>query len=157
MGARATQSADGEPLTAERLAVHIQELLGGDRGRRVEFRITAPRLHFARAEQVAQSLAALIRNSLDASPPTAAVVVTMAHELREVAITIEDHGAGIPEHVLARIGEPFFTTKQPGHGMGLGVFLARTFVESRGGALVIESNPGRGTRAIVRLPAEPTA
>jgi two-component system sensor histidine kinase RegB len=59
----------------------------------------------------------------------------------------------IPADVLARVGEPFFTTKQPGRGMGLGVFLARAFVESRGGALVIESDPGRGTRAEVRLPA----
>jgi two-component system sensor histidine kinase RegB len=54
--------------------------------------------------------------------------------------------------VLAKVGEPFFTTKQPGRGLGLGVFLARAFVESRGGALVIESTPGVGTRAMVRLP-----
>jgi two-component system sensor histidine kinase RegB len=81
----------------------------------------------------------------------------VTHQTGEVAITIEDRGDGIPEDVLARVGEPFFTTKQPGHGMGLGVFLARTFFESRGGALVIESSPGAGTRAIVRLPAERVA
>jgi len=157
MAARATQSDDVQPLTAERLAAHVRELLGEDRDRRVEYRITADRVHFVRAEQMAQSIAALIKNSLEASPPTSTVVVTMTHELHEMAITIEDRGAGIPEDVLTRVGEPFFTTKQPGHGMGLGVFLARTFVESRGGALVIESSPGAGTRAIVRLPAERAA
>jgi two-component system sensor histidine kinase RegB len=85
------------------------------------------------------------------------VIVTMARDTRDVAITIEDRGTGIPDDVLARVGEPFFTTKQPGSGMGLGVFLARTFVESQGGALVLESTPGLGTRAIVRLPAERAA
>jgi len=59
--------------------------------------------------------------------------------------------------VLAKIGEPFFTTKQPGRGLGLGVFLARVFFESRGGALSIESTPGAGTRALVRLPLAPEA
>jgi two-component system sensor histidine kinase RegB len=106
---------------------------------------------------MAQSIAALIKNSLDASPPQSAVVVTVEHDSTDVAITIEDRGEGIPDDVLARVGEPFFTTKQPGHGMGLGVFLARTFFESRGGALVIESSPGAGTRAIVRVPAERAA
>lgn len=154
MAARASQADGSEPLAVGPLADHIRALLGDHRSRRVEFRLDAARVRFAQAEQMAQSLAALINNALDASPPTSTVVVTMAHEASDVAITVEDRGAGIPDDVLSRIGEPFFTTKQPGHGMGLGVFLARTFVESRGGALVIESSPGIGTRAIVRMPAE---
>jgi two-component system sensor histidine kinase RegB len=154
MAARAAQADDCEPLSADRLVEHVRELLGEERGKRVEFRLTAPDVRFGRAVQMAQSIAALIKNALDASPTSSIVVVTMARETRDVAITVEDRGAGIPEDVLARIGEPFFTTKQPGNGLGLGVFLARTFVESRGGALVIESTPGVGTRAIVRMPAE---
>ena len=156
MAARATQPDAVDPLTAEALAAHVCELLGDDRGRRVEFRITAG-VHVARAAQVAQALAALIKNAVEASPPSAPVAVTMAPAPHAVEITIEDRGAGIADDVLARVGEPFFTTKQPGRGMGLGVFLARTFVESRGGALVIESRPGAGTRAIVRIPAEAAA
>lgn len=154
MAARAAQPEDGEPMPAEDLADHVRALLGEDRGRRVEFRISAGRARLAQAEQVAQSIAALIKNALDASPPSLPVAVTMTRETSNIAIAIEDSGPGIPEDVLARVGEPFFTTKQPGQGMGLGVFLARTFVESRGGALVIESSPGRGTRAVVRLPVE---
>jgi two-component system, sensor histidine kinase RegB len=157
MAARAAQAGDCEPLSADRLVERVREVLGEDRGKRVEFRLGAGEVRFDGALQMAQSLAALIKNALDASPPSSIVVVTMAREPRDVAITVEDRGPGIPEDVLARVGEPFFTTKQPGFGLGLGVFLARTFVESRGGALVIESTPGVGTRAIVRMPAEGTA
>jgi two-component system sensor histidine kinase RegB len=157
MAARAAEPDDGEPMPAESLAEEVRALLGDERARRVEFRIIAARVHFAKAEQMAQSIAALIRNALDASPPISTVIVTMARDTSDVAITIEDRGTGIPEDVLTRVGEPFFTTKQPGSGMGLGVFLARTFVESRGGELVLESTPGLGTRAIVRIPAERVA
>ena len=54
--------------------------------------------------------------------------------------------------VLARAGEPFFTTKEPGKGMGLGLFLARSFAERLGGSLELDSTPGRGTAATLTLP-----
>ena len=69
-----------------------------------------------------------------------------------MTIAVVDRGEGIAADVLARVGEPFFTTKPPGRGLGLGVFLARMFFESHGGALSFESTPGAGTRALARLP-----
>jgi two-component system, sensor histidine kinase RegB len=158
MSGQAPGPADAEPLTVDRLAAQVRELLGPARARRVEIRLSGDHARFeAPAEQVAQSIAALVQNALEAGAHDSTVVVTMAREATDVAITIVDRGTGISDDVLPRIGEPFFTTKQPGRGMGLGVFLARTFVESRGGALLIESSPGEGTRATVRLPAEPAA
>jgi two-component system sensor histidine kinase RegB len=56
---------------------------------------------------------------------------------------------------LRRVGEPFFTSKEPGHGMGLGVFLTRTLAERLGGSLTFESTQGAGTRAIFELPLAP--
>jgi signal transduction histidine kinase len=56
--------------------------------------------------------------------------------------------------VLARIGEPFFTTKPPGRGMGLGLFLARAVFESVGGAMAIDSRQGQGTRVTVTVPVD---
>ena len=67
-----------------------------------------------------------------------------------------DRGAavGVPHlpHRAARLLEPFFTTKPPGRGMGLGFFLARTFAERWHGSLTLQSDPGRGTRAVLALP-----
>ena len=54
--------------------------------------------------------------------------------------------------VLARAGEPFFTTKEPGQGMGLGLFLSRAVLERVGGQLELDSTPGHGTRARLHVP-----
>jgi two-component system sensor histidine kinase RegB len=60
----------------------------------------------------------------------------------------------MPPTILARAGEPFFTTKDPGRGLGLGLSLARVFAERHGGALAIETNDG--TVAWIELPAAGT-
>lgn len=103
---------------------------------------------------VAQALRSLITNAQDASPAQAKVVVRARLSAGYLAIEVEDQGAGMSAEVLERVGEPFFTTKQPGHGMGLGVFLTRAVVESLGGSLEIDSVPDRGTRVLLDLPAE---
>ncbi len=103
--------------------------------------------------QTTQSLVALVRNALDASPADAPIVVELGELGGELCISVADRGSGIPSALLPRVGEPFFTTKQPGRGLGLGLFLVRAFVESRGGELDIESTQGVGTRASMRFPA----
>jgi two-component system sensor histidine kinase RegB len=55
--------------------------------------------------------------------------------------------------LLARVGEPFFTTKGPGRGLGLGLFLARSVAEQLGGRLELDSQIGRGTRVVLTVPA----
>jgi two-component system sensor histidine kinase RegB len=65
---------------------------------------------------------------------------------------VEDEGTGIAEEHLERLGEPFFTTKPTGSGMGLGVFLARSVAERLGGNLTFNSRLGRGTTALLRVP-----
>jgi two-component system sensor histidine kinase RegB len=67
---------------------------------------------------------------------------------------VTDRGRGMSAEVLARIGEPFFTTKPPGRGMGLGLYLARAVFESVGGTLAIDSVPGRGTCITVTMPVD---
>jgi two-component system sensor histidine kinase RegB len=68
---------------------------------------------------------------------------------------VEDEGHGMPEEILSKAGEPFFTTKIPGEGMGLGLFLTQTLAVQLGGSLDLRSTPGRGTAATLRLPAVP--
>jgi two-component system sensor histidine kinase RegB len=103
---------------------------------------------------VSQALRSLITNAQDASPPNATVVVVVRREGSILSISIRDRGGGIPTEVLARIGEPFFTTKPPGRGMGLGLFLARAVIEGVGGTLQIDSTAGEGTEVSVRLPTD---
>jgi two-component system sensor histidine kinase RegB len=103
---------------------------------------------------VAQALRSLVTNAQDASPPRQPVVVSAAIEDSVLAVEVRDRGPGMPPEVLERIGEPFFTTKPPGRGMGLGLFLTRAVVERLGGSLVIDSTPPDGTRARVVVPAE---
>ena len=64
---------------------------------------------------------------------------------------MSDEGAGLTPEALRRAGEPFFTTKEPGRGLGLGLFLARIFAERLGGSLKLESSAG--TTAVLELPA----
>lgn len=101
---------------------------------------------------VEQALVALIRNAVDASANRAMVTVSAAVEGRSLQFLVEDTGAGMNEETLRHVGEPFFTTKEPGRGMGLGVFLVRTLAHRLGGGLTFESAVGRGTRVTFELP-----
>jgi signal transduction histidine kinase len=69
-----------------------------------------------------------------------------------IEISIADSGKGIPEAELARIGDPFFTTKAKGSGLGL--FLTRRLVQSAGGQLEIRSVAGSGTTCVIRWPRQ---
>ena len=103
---------------------------------------------------VSQALRSLVTNAQDASPANATVIVAVRRVEPLLEITIRDRGAGIPSAVMARIGEPFFTTKAPGRGMGLGLFLARAVIEGVGGNLKIESGESGGTEVSVTLPID---
>lgn len=106
---------------------------------------------------LAQALRAVIKNAQEASSD-APVVLEAERAGDEVRLRVTDRGPGMPAAVLARVGEPFYTTKPPGQGMGLGIFLARTVVERLGGRLTITSASGRGTVVTIALPsAEATA
>jgi two-component system sensor histidine kinase RegB len=65
---------------------------------------------------------------------------------------IEDKGSGMSADVAARCMEPFFTTKAPGSGMGLGLFLTRSVVDQLGGTLNVQTQPGLGTTVALTLP-----
>ena len=106
------------------------------------------------ARAVSQALRSLVTNAQDASPPDGEVVVSANLRAGILVIDVLDRGRGMPAEVLARIGEPFYTTKQPGRGMGLGLFLARAVFESVGGGMLIESQEGQGTRVTVTVPVD---
>ena len=92
----------------------------------------------------------LIRNALSAS--SGPVQLRLLDAPGRVGLEVSDRGAGMPPEVLRRAGEPFFTTKRPGEGMGLGLFLARATAERFGGALELTSVQGEGTTARLWIP-----
>ena len=104
------------------------------------------------SEAVAQAIRNLVHNGLDASPDPTSVLVEMTTDQQNLLVRIQDWGEGMPGDVLERIGQPFFTTKEPGRGMGLGLFLAGNVIRRMGGSLDFSSDPGKGTIATVTLP-----
>lgn len=103
-------------------------------------------------EALAQAIRNLIHNGLDASGPLGRVHLDTHLDPPNVVFTIRDSGRGMSDEELRRAVEPFYTTKEPGGGMGLGLFLTRNVVSRLGGSLDFRSVPGQGTEAIVRLP-----
>jgi two-component system sensor histidine kinase RegB len=108
-------------------------------------------------EAVVRALLSLLRNALDASPEGDEVHAEAAAGMEAgstLVLTVRDRGHGMTPDILARAGEPFFTTKAPGQGLGLGLFLARHLAEQLGGRFSIESSPSHGTTARMTLPLE---
>lgn len=85
------------------------------------------------------------------------VVLDGEQELRGyfVRLAVSDQGTGIPPHLLHKVIEPFFTTKEIGKGTGMGLSQAYGFARQSGGALALDSRPGHGTTVSFYLPAEP--
>jgi signal transduction histidine kinase len=97
-----------------------------------------------------------VRNAAQASPPGGEVdVIVDEHDEGGALIRVLDRGAGMPADVVARLGEPFFTTKERGSGLGLGI--SRRVVDEHGGRLEIRSTPGEGTEVVVTLPPLPAS
>jgi two-component system NtrC family sensor kinase len=104
--------------------------------------------------QIEQVLLALIMNAIDAMPRggTLWIETQLTHD--EVEIKVRDDGAGIAPDVLPQIFEPFMTTKENGHGVGLGLAISRGIVERHNGRIEVESQLGRGTTFTVTLPTQ---
>ncbi|MCX5864627.1 MAG: ATP-binding protein [Deltaproteobacteria bacterium] len=87
----------------------------------------------------------LIKNALDAGP-SAPVQVECRQDATRLYIEVTDNGSGMAPDIAERATEPFFTTKEPGKGLGLGLFLAKSIAERFGGGLSLISQPGKGSK-----------
>lgn len=153
-------SARGEAFaasTAEELMAEVLAHLRPDLAERVEAGcsgdcapVRLPRRLLARA------LRGLVKNGLDASPEGNGVQVQVEQDGSSLRIDVRDEGSGMSAEALRRAGEPFFTTRPTGEGMGLGVFFARSVAESLGGSLVLEPRePGISAVLTLPLPLQP--
>jgi signal transduction histidine kinase len=99
---------------------------------------------------IARSLSNIVENALHAMPGHGRLTIDASADDQFVTLRIEDNGIGMDEEALARVFEPYFSTKTTGTGLGLPI--ARRNIELSGGAIDVVSGKGRGTTVIVRLP-----
>ena len=106
--------------------------------------------------QLQGAIAHLLTNARDATPPGSIVVAELSRVERAAGpacrIAVTDRGEGMTSEVMRQAVEPFFTTRAPGHGLGLGLTIARMVAESHGGYLEVDSRVGTGTTVSISLP-----
>jgi hypothetical protein len=93
-------------------------------------------------------------NARDAMPNGGLLAITTGAEDSAIRVEVADSGIGIAPDHLARIYDPFFTTKAPKKGTGLGLSVTYGIVREHGGTIEVESEMGRGTRFLIELPLE---
>ena len=99
-----------------------------------------------------QALMNLLLNAIAAVGEDGRIVMRSKAVGREIVISVEDNGAGIPLDVLPRIFDPFYTTRDVGQGTGLGLTVCRDIITAHGGHIEVESEPGKGTAFVIHLP-----
>ena len=102
--------------------------------------------------QIQEVLFNLIRNAGQAITPPGTITIRAFQRDGQVRIEIADTGRGIPAEKLGKIYDPFFTTKEPGKGTGLGLFIVRQIVERNKGRISVESAVGEGTKFFLDFP-----
>ncbi|MBI2152848.1 MAG: GAF domain-containing protein [Candidatus Rokubacteria bacterium] len=148
-----------EPVSLHDLVERSLALLRGklaDQGIEVEtiFDSSLPPI-WADGDQLTQVFMNLVANAADAMPQGGRLVVgTEARNGGDphVAISFQDTGLGMRRDQVARIFEPFYTTKPEGQGTGLGLSVSLGIVKNHGGRIEVESESGKGTTMIVLLP-----
>ncbi len=100
-----------------------------------------------------QSFLNILINAMQAMPDGGRILVEISSNDHWVTVHFDDEGQGIPSENLDKIWEPFFTTKDQGTGLGLGI--VKNIVESHGGGVQIVNRPVRGTRVTIELPVKP--
>ena len=98
----------------------------------------------------------LLENACKYSEPGTSIIVRAWCEPAAVALAVEDCGCGIPAEELSRVFEPFYRAESARRlgrtGVGLGLAVARRIAVTHGGTITAESEPGRGSRFVVRMP-----
>ncbi len=104
---------------------------------------------------LAQVLVSLVSNSADAIPPDRPGNVTIRigpGAPGRACLEVEDDGMGMTPDVMARVFDPFFSTRLSRHGAGLGLSIAHSVVKAMGGTITARSEPGKGATFRVEIP-----
>lgn len=155
MRARAVDEldTDGPAIDARELEAALLSGLEADERARVRIASRAPEGHPLGARfDLLEVVGPILENALAASTAPDPVDVEIDVDGRRIEITVRDRGVGMDASTLEHVGEPFFTTRPPGQGTGLGLFVVHLHLERLGGTLRFASTPGAGTTATVEWP-----
>ena len=137
------------------LAERVSPLLKHAAGRRVNFELNLPSIGVQVDVDEAGLEAVLLNltvNARDSMPKGGNLTLNVGISGASASIVLSDTGTGMPEAVLKRVTEPFFTTKEHGQGTGLGLSMVAGFVKQSRGTLKIQSVEGKGTTIEILLP-----
>jgi two-component system sensor histidine kinase RegB len=117
---------------------------------RIDLQGPVPGAHIIADRTLSQAILNVLNNAADASSETIEVIANWD----ETVLTLEviDQGGGLSPAVEARLGEPFVTTKAPGKGLGLGLYLARSTLDRLGGSIQLNNRENEGLSARITVP-----
>ena len=117
-------------------------------------RLLSPNLPeiIADPSQMTQVLVNIVVNAIQAMPAGGKLTMSTNASDRFISLTVEDTGVGMSEKVISQIFLPFFTTKDVGHGTGLGLPVVHGIITSHGGSINVDSKVGQGTKFEIQLP-----
>ncbi|MBX3159580.1 MAG: HAMP domain-containing histidine kinase [Deltaproteobacteria bacterium] len=144
-----------EPVELHKVARDVLDVLDGRaQGAGVELTLegVAPAVP-GDPRRLKEALINIIANAIEATPPGGKVALELRNGGGNVVLTVRDTGRGIAPEDLEKLGNPFFTTRT--NGTGLGVVLAQGVIMQHGGSLGYVSSVGRGTTATITLPVKP--
>jgi signal transduction histidine kinase/CheY-like chemotaxis protein len=144
------------PVPVQPLAAEVSDLIERSLGTKHPFSVhvdPAARCVASDRNQLELALLNLALNARDASPGGGPISFDVtSNGGGHILFKVKDLGSGMDEATRSRALEPFFTTKQTGHGTGLGLAQVFGVVSQSGGSMTIESQPGQGTTVVLRLP-----
>jgi signal transduction histidine kinase len=172
-----------ESLTLKKIFEETIQFVKGQVPTRIAINLAVPDdvLIFADKQRIQQAFLNLIKNAIEAITSAEGSVTIKAEKRRAlddiedgkigiynylkyrgkctldqdtVDIEIRDTGAGIPIEIIPKIFDPFFTTKDVGKGSGLGLFIVHEIIEEHDGCIAVDSEPGKGTSFLIRLPVK---
>lgn len=158
MRARAAHElhASESTLVAAELETALLAGLDPEDRARVQVRVLLPpAMPVGPRFDVVEVIGPILRNALDAGAKGEPVELELRVDAGRLQASVRDRGAGMDAATLEHVGEPFFTTRAPGQGTGLGLFVVNLHLERLGGSLRFASSPGLGTTATVEWPLSP--
>ena len=160
--AKPAKKVESEEISVEKEADEVLALIGHDlQLNNIEFSKNFASdfpLIFADRRQIQEVLFNIIRNAAQAMDKKSGKIDLMGTKANGSAIIkISDNGSGIPADKMGQIFNPFFTTKEPGKGTGLGLFIVRQVVERNKGSIAVDSKEGMGTTFTLTFPTSEAA